>query len=268
MATPTDRPSTDRPSTERIDRVLVDRGLAPSRERAQALVLAGLVVVDERRVDKPGTRVRTDAAIRLKGDDNPYVSRGGLKLAGALDALGADPVGRVVLDVGASTGGFTDCVLQRGAALVYAVDVGHGQLAWKLQQDPRVVAVERTNARTWDGALPGGGHLRDRPPDWIVVDASFISLRLLLPNLRALAPAAEVVALVKPQFEVGRENVGKGGVVRDDALRAAAVADVVEAAAALGWRCVATADSPVPGPRGNREIFVRLVPADRLVRDS
>jgi 23S rRNA (cytidine1920-2'-O)/16S rRNA (cytidine1409-2'-O)-methyltransferase len=253
MARPTER-------SERIDRLLVDRGLAPSRERAQALVLAGLVVVDDRRVDKPGARVPVAAAVRLKGDDNPYVSRGGLKLAGALEPLGVDPAGRVVLDVGASTGGFTDCVLQRGAALVYALDVGHGQLAWKLQQDPRVVAVERTNARTWDGALPGGGHLRERPPDLVVIDASFISLRLLLPNLRALAPAAEVVALVKPQFEVGRGQVGKGGVVRDDGLRAAAVADVVAAAAGLGWRCLAVVDSPLPGPRGNREVFVRLAP--------
>jgi len=247
-----------RTPTERIDRLLVDRGLAPSRERAQALVLAGLVVVDERRVDKPGTRVPADASIRVKGEDNPYVSRGGLKLAGALEALGVDPAGRVVLDVGASTGGFTDCVLQRGAALVYAVDVGHGQLAWKLQQDPRVVAVERTNARTWDGSLPGGGHLSDRPPDLVVIDASFISLRLLLPNVRALAPAAEVVALVKPQFEVGRGQVGRGGVVRDDALRAGAVADVVAVAGELGLRCAAVVDSPLAGPRGNREVFVRL----------
>lgn len=246
--------------TERIDRLLVERGLAPSRERAQALLLAGLVVADERRVDKPGQRVPRDAALRLKGDDNPYVSRGGLKLAGALTDLGVDPAGRVVLDVGASTGGFTDCVLQRGAALVYAVDVGHGQLAWKLQQDPRVVSVERTNVRLWDGALPGGGHLGGRPPDLVVVDASFISLRLLLPNIRALAPDAVVVALVKPQFEVGRENVGKGGVVRDDALRREAVADVVAAAAEIGYRSVGTADSSVPGPRGNVEIFVHLVP--------
>ncbi len=241
---------------ERIDRLLVARGLAPSRERAQALLMAGLVVVDEQRVDKPGQRVPVDATLRLKGQDNPYVSRGGLKLAGALDSLGVACAGRVVLDVGASTGGFTDCVLQRGARRVFAVDVGHGQLAWKLVQDPRVANLEGVNVRDWDGAG------LDEAPDLVVMDASFISLRLLLPTVRRLAPAAEVLALVKPQFEVGREQVGKGGVVRDDALRVAAAAAVVAHAGEIGYRLLGRVDSPVAGPKGNREIFIWLAPGD------
>lgn len=238
----------------RVDRLLVERGLVPSRERARALLMAGQVVVDEHRVDKPGTKVPVDAVLRLKGQDNPFVSRGGLKLDGALDALGLACAERIVLDVGASTGGFTDCVLQRGAARVYAVDVGHGQLSWKLVQDERVVNIERTNVRDWDGAELA------EAPDLVVMDASFISLRLLLPNVRRVAPAAEVVALVKPQFEVGREQVGKGGVVRDDALRQEAVRGVVDHAEDLGYALVDRVDSPVAGPKGNREIFVWLRP--------
>lgn len=242
------------PARERIDRLLVARGLAPSRERAQSLVLAGQVIVAGRRVDKPGTAVLADAEVVVRGEDHPYVSRGGLKLAGALTALGVDPAARTALDVGASTGGFTDCLLQRGAVRVFAVDVGYGQLAWKLRQDPRVVPIERTNVRTWDGAG------LDAPVDLVVIDASFISLRLLLPAVRRLAPTAEVVALVKPQFEVGRERVGKGGVVRDDALREEAVAAVVAAAATLGYLLRGQIDSDVHGPKGNREIFVHLAP--------
>ncbi len=247
-------PSRQMMTSERIDRLLVQRGFAESRERAAALVMAGLVLVDERRIDKPGTKVAPDAPVRLKGSHNPYVSRGGLKLKGALESFAINVEGRVCLDVGASTGGFTDCLLQHGARRVYALDVGRGLLAWKIAGDPRVVAIERTNARTWDGA-----ELTERP-DLLVIDASFISLRLLLPNLVALVPCAEVLALVKPQFEVGRERVGKGGVVRDEALRQSAVDEVLAAAKTLGYRCLGQVDSAVAGPKGNREIFVRLAP--------
>lgn len=240
---------------ERIDRLVVARGLAPSRERARALVLAGRVVVAGHRVDKPGTRVPADAELRVKGGERPYVSRGGEKLAAALDAFAVDVRGGTVLDVGASTGGFTDCVLQRGAKRVFAVDVGRNQLAWSLRQDPRVVSLERTNVRTWEGAEI------DEPISLVTIDVSFISLRLVLPTVRRVAPGAELIALVKPQFEVGRELVGKGGVVRDDRLRERAAAGVVSEAEALGYRSAGHFDSPVHGPKGNREIFVRLLPA-------
>lgn len=245
-------------SRVRIDTLLVDRGLAPSRERAQALVMAGVVVVGtehegERRVDKPGVRVATSASVRVCGEDHPYVSRGGLKLAAALDGFGVDCTGRVALDVGASTGGFTDCLLQRGAIRVLAVDVGYGQFAWRLRQDPRVVLYERQNVR----------HLRpDRLPlipELVVIDVSFISLALVLEPLRALcAPGAGVLALVKPQFEVGKGNVGKGGVVRDPALRREATHRVAAAATDLGYLVIGDLESPVPGPKGNIETFLHL----------
>jgi 23S rRNA (cytidine1920-2'-O)/16S rRNA (cytidine1409-2'-O)-methyltransferase len=232
----------------------VAEGLAESRARAQALVLAGLVLVDDVRVDKPGTRVRPEARVRLRDDRPRFVSRGGEKLAGALDDLRIDPSGLVCLDVGASTGGFTDCLLQRGARRVVAVDVGHGQLHERLRADPRVVSLERTHARTLAaGALPD-------PVDLVVVDVSFISVRLLLPRLAALAPRAAWLVLVKPQFEVGRGQVGRGGVVRDPALRAAAVASVRAAAEALGWQASGEAESRLPGPKGNREVFVLFQP--------
>jgi len=235
----------------RIDRLLVERGLAPSRERAQRLVMAGDVLVADHVVSKPVTEVAEDAAGRLRAAPSSYVSRGGEKLAGALDAFAIDVAGAVVLDVGASTGGFTDVCLRRGARHVVAVDVGYGQLAWALRQDPRVTVLERTNAR----AL-APEHLTV-PPDLAVVDVSFISLALVLPAVaRVLAPGGQVVALVKPHFEVGKGAVGKGGVVRDPVERAAAVARIRVAAEALGFAIAGEAESVLPGPKGNREVFV------------
>jgi 23S rRNA (cytidine1920-2'-O)/16S rRNA (cytidine1409-2'-O)-methyltransferase len=237
----------------RLDRLLVDRGLAPSRERAQRLVMAGDVLVDDRPVTKPGTLVAAMAVVRLRAAASAYVSRGGEKLAGALDAFGLDPTGRVALDVGASTGGFTDCLLRRGARRVIAVDVGYGQLAWALRQDARVVAIERVNARHLEPAM------LPETPDLAVVDVSFISLAQVLPAVvRVLAAGADVVALVKPQFEVGRGRVGKGGVVRDATLRAEAVACVRAAAMQLGCTVCGEAESVLPGPKGNREVFLWL----------
>jgi 23S rRNA (cytidine1920-2'-O)/16S rRNA (cytidine1409-2'-O)-methyltransferase len=238
------------------ERVLAD-GLAESRAKAQGLILAGEVLVDGRRVDKPGTRVAPEARVALRARQ-PFVSRGGEKLAGALDDLGIDPVGRSCLDVGASTGGFTDCLLQRGARRVVAVDVGHGQLHEKLRRDPRVVVVERANARHLDASALGG-----EPVDLVVVDVSFISARLVLPRLAELAPDADWLVLVKPQFEVGREQVGRGGVVRDDALRLAAVEAVRAAAEALGRRFAGQTESRVAGPKGNREIFLWMGAPER-----
>jgi 23S rRNA (cytidine1920-2'-O)/16S rRNA (cytidine1409-2'-O)-methyltransferase len=237
----------------RIDRLLVDRGLVPSRERAQRLVMAGEVLVDDRPVTKPGTVVPAEAVLRLRTAASPYVSRGGEKLAGALDAFGLDVEGRTALDVGASTGGFTDCLLRRGARRVIALDVGYGQLAWSLRQDPRVVVLERVNARALTaGLLPG-------TPDLATVDVSFISLAHVLPAVAGvLAPGGEIVALVKPQFEVGRGQVGKGGVVRDPALRAGAVAGVRAVAAAAGLDVRGEAPSVLPGPKGNQEVFLWL----------
>jgi 23S rRNA (cytidine1920-2'-O)/16S rRNA (cytidine1409-2'-O)-methyltransferase len=203
-------------------------------------------------VDKPGTPVARDAALRVRGEDRRFVSRGGDKLAGALSAFGCAVEGRICLDVGASTGGFTDCLLQAGASHVVAVDVGYGQLHPRLREDPRVTVLERTNARHLErDALPDGIGL-------VTLDASFISARLLLPRLAAVAPEAELLLLVKPQFEVGRGRVGKGGVVRDDALREEAARDVTGAAVDLGYSLAGQADSTVPGPKGNREIFLWL----------
>lgn len=239
---------------QRLDVLLVERGLAPSRARAQALVHAGKVVVDDRRVDKPGTPVRADAEVRVRGDDNPYVSRGGLKIAAALRGFaGLRVAQRVAMDVGASTGGFTDCLLQHGAARVHAVDVGYGQLAWKLAQDPRVVVHDRRNIRHLDRAEIG------EPIELVVVDCSFISLTKVLPHLPPfLAPGADVVALVKPQFEVGRERVGKGGVVRDDEARLDALRGVREAAVGLGLEARGDLETGTPGRDGNRELLLWL----------
>jgi len=241
-----------KPGRPRLDERLVALGLAESRTKAQALIMAGQVLVDDVPIDKPGTRVRDDAALRLRGVANRFVSRGGDKLVGALDDLGIDPAGKLCLDVGASTGGFTDCLLQRGAQRVYAVDVGYGLLDAKLRVDPRVVVRERINARNLETA-----HVPEAV-DLVVADVAFISLRLVVPALAAVAPRAEWLLLVKPQFEVGREQVGKGGVVRDDALRFAAVESVRGAAEGLGWHEIARADSRVAGPKGNREIFLHL----------
>lgn len=246
----------------RIDRLLVERGLVPSRERAQRLIMAGGVLVDDRPVTKPGTVVPDGAQVRLRAADSPYVSRGGEKLAGALDAFALDVAGVTALDVGASTGGFTDCLLQRGARRVYAIDVGYGQLAWRLRQDPRVILRERTNARHLAaGSLP-------EPADLAVVDVSFISLARVLPAVvSCLRPGGTIVALVKPQFEVGRGKVGKGGVVRDDTARADAVAGVRQEAERLGLEVRAQSDSVLPGPKGNREIFLYLKVPDSEAAD-
>ncbi len=237
-----------------MDKLLVDKGLAPSRERAQALILAAKVRVDGERVTKAGRMVAVESIITLTGDDLPYVSRGGLKLEHALDAFRLSVEGMVALDVGASTGGFTDCLLQRGAARVYAVDVGYGQLAWKLRQDPRVVVIERQNIRS----LPA-----DLIPDGIqiaTVDTSFISLRLVLPaTLPFLADGATLVALIKPQFEAGRGQVGKGGVVRDPAIHEQVCRSVVELAESLGCSVMGVTPSPILGPRGNREFLLAAV---------
>ncbi|NJC89074.1 MAG: TlyA family RNA methyltransferase [Desulfuromonas sp.] len=238
---------------ERLDKLLVDRGLTGSRERARALILAGQVIVGEHAVDKAGTKVEVDVPIRVRGEDIPFVSRGGVKLAHALAAFAVAVTGRTAIDVGASTGGFTDCLLQRGAAKVYAVDVGYGQLAWKLREDPRVVCLERTNIRHLSTESLG------ERPDLAVIDASFISLDKVLPStLALLAPGAEVVALIKPQFEVGRGLVGKGGVVRDPDQQAAVVAKVGEQAELLGCTVLGVTESPLLGQKGNREFLIHL----------
>jgi 23S rRNA (cytidine1920-2'-O)/16S rRNA (cytidine1409-2'-O)-methyltransferase len=232
----------------------VDEALAESRTRAQALIRAGRVIVDDVPVDKPGTRVRDDAKLRVRGGERRFVSRGGDKLAGALADLGLDPTGFNCVDLGASTGGFSDCLLQAGARHVVAVDVGWGQLHERLRQDPRVTVLERTNARELSSdRLPASIEL-------VTGDVSFISLRLLLPRVAEIAPRADCLLLVKPQFEVGREQVGKGGVVRDDALRAGAVDAVRLRAEELGYTAVGQVDSRVAGPKGNREIFLWLRP--------
>ena len=237
----------------RLDRLLVDRGLVPNRERAQRLILAGAVLVGDRPATKPGVLVPADAPLRLRARASDYVSRGGEKLAGALDAFGLDVAGAVALDVGASTGGFTDCLLRRGARRVIALDVGYGQLAWSLRQDPRVLVLERTNARGLDATM------LPETPDLATVDVSFISLALVLPPVAAtLRAGGTMVALVKPQFEAGRSQVGKGGVVRDPAVRAAAVTAVRQAAEAIGFRMRGEADSVLHGPKGNREVFLWL----------
>ncbi len=238
---------------QRLDERLVADGLAETRSRAHSLIRAGRVLVDDTPVDKPGTRIREHSIIRLRGEDRRFVSRGGEKLAGALGDLGFDPSGRSCLDLGASTGGFTDCLLQSGARHVVAVDVGYGQLDARLRADPRVTVMERTNAR----------HLKasalETMPDLVAIDVSFISVRLLLPMLARELPSCELIILVKPQFEVGRAQVGKGGVVRDPELREAAAADVIACAEELGWELAGKAESRLPGPSGNREIFVRLL---------
>ncbi len=236
---------------ERLDVLLVQAGLAPTRARAQALVLAGQVVVGEARVDKPGTRVPVDAPLRLKGEGLPYVSRGGLKLRHALQHFQLDVAGADCADIGASTGGITDCLLQAGAARVHAVDVGYGQLHQRLRADARVVLHERANARYLAPEALG------EAVDVLVVDVSFISLTLVLPAvLPLLRPGGLLVALVKPQFEVGKGQVGKGGVVREETARTAALERVQAAAVALGLTLLGVTDSPILGPAGNREALL------------
>ena len=240
----------------RLDALVVERGLAATRARARALVLAGQVRVDERVQTKAGTAVARGARITLTVPDHPFVGRGGVKLSRALDRFGVGVRGRAALDVGASTGGFTDALLQRGAALVAALDVGRGQLDWKLRSDPRVVALEGVNARRLTPTMLPDGL---RPVDVVTVDVSFISLRLVLPVVPPLlADGGDVVALVKPQFEASRGEVGKGGVVRDPAVRRRAVRQVAAAAAAAGLACVAATPAPRRNPAANREYFVHL----------
>jgi 23S rRNA (cytidine1920-2'-O)/16S rRNA (cytidine1409-2'-O)-methyltransferase len=236
----------------RLDQLIVSLGLAPTRARAQAIILAGDVTVGGVRHDKAGALVAADAPVHVRSADHPYVSRGGLKLAGALEAFALDPSGRLCLDLGASTGGFTDCLLQRGARRVVAVDVGYGQLAHKLRTDPRVVVLERTNARDLDPGAIGGA------ADLTVVDASFIGLGKLMPAIaRCTRAGGDLVALVKPQFEVGRETAARGrGVVRDDAARADAVDGVVASATGAGFAVLDQRDSVLAGPKGNREVFL------------
>jgi 23S rRNA (cytidine1920-2'-O)/16S rRNA (cytidine1409-2'-O)-methyltransferase len=234
----------------RLDQLLVERGLFPSREQARRAVMAGTVEVEGRRVDKPGTEVKPASRVAVLAAREPFVSRAGRKLAHALDHFGVDPAGWVCLDVGASTGGFTDCLLQRGAARVYALDVGYGQLDQRLRNDPRVVVMERINARYLaDGALP-------EPCGLITIDVSFISLLKVVPALLPhLAPRGLLLPMIKPQFEAGRGAVGKGGILRDEELRERVVRECVEGIAALGLDWLGVFDSPVAGVGGNREAF-------------
>ncbi len=236
----------------RLDQALVARGLAASRERGQTLIRAGLVIVNGRMADRPDILVAPGAGIELSGQPR-YVSRGGEKLAAALDAFGVDPAGRSCLDVGASTGGFTDVLLQRGASSVIAVDVGYGQLAWSIRQNPRVHVLERVNIRDLD-RLPV-------PADLATIDVSFISLRVVVPRVqRLLSPPGDVIALVKPQFEVGKGRVGKGGIVRDPAQHGHVLQELRDFAGTIGYRTVAEIPSPILGAKGNREFFIHLKP--------
>jgi len=244
------------PPKTRLDLLVTERGLAPSRERARAIILAGQVTVDGQVISKAGTSVAADARVDLLLPDHPYVGRGGLKLAHALDTFGVSAEGRDALDIGASTGGFTDVLLRRGAVRVVALDVGHGQIDWRLRNDPRVVVIEGKNARYLAPQdIPG-------PVDIVVIDVSFISLAQILPQVPAvLRPGADVIALVKPQFEAGREEVGKKGIVRDPAVHERVIARVTDAAASVGLARVAMTPSPVTGAEGNREFLLHLRPA-------
>ena len=236
---------------QRIDQLLVSRGLAESRARAQALVMAGLVFIGERKVDKPGQQVAEDTEIDVRGRDHPWVGRGGVKLAHAIDRFGLDPKGAVAMDIGSSTGGFTEVLLENGAEHVFAVDVGTNQLAWKLRQDPRVTVLEQTNARALTTAQI------DRPCDWVVCDASFIGLaKVLEVPLRLAAPQCTLVALIKPQFEVRREEVGKGGIVRDPGLHERVCGEVTAWLEGGGWRILGVTESPITGTEGNVEFLV------------
>jgi 23S rRNA (cytidine1920-2'-O)/16S rRNA (cytidine1409-2'-O)-methyltransferase len=238
----------------RLDRLLVERDICPARERARALIMSGAVFVGGTRMDKAGALVLPDADIRIEGEDNPYVSRGGLKLEGALREFGIDVTGRVVLDVGASTGGFTDCLIQRGARKVYALDVGYGQLAWKLRTDTRVVCIERTNIRYFEGA-----GIEDAI-DMATVDAAFISLKLVIPAVLKLIKQnnAVIIALIKPQFEAGRGEVEKHGVIKKPEVHQRVIDEMKEFCRGLDLTVVGVVESPLVGPKGNKEFFIYL----------
>jgi 23S rRNA (cytidine1920-2'-O)/16S rRNA (cytidine1409-2'-O)-methyltransferase len=239
---------------QRLDLLLVERGFFPSREKAQRAIMAGAVRVGDHTIDKPGARVAADETVTVKAADR-YVSRGGLKLEHALDFFGIDPAGATCLDVGASTGGFTDCLLQRGAARVYAIDVGHSQLDWKIRSDPRVLVQEKVNARHLGKAdIP-------EPVSICVVDVSFISLTLILPPLfQLLTPSGVIVALIKPQFELGRADVGKGGIVKDPALHERAIGKIRDFISSAGKSWVGVTPSPILGTEGNREFLACIRP--------
>jgi len=238
---------------QRLDLAVLSRGLAPSRQRARALIMSGKVLVNRKSIDKPSVAVADQDEILVKGDDNPFVSRGGLKLKAALRAFEVFVTGKICLDVGASTGGFTDCLLQHGARKVYAVDVGYGQLAWKLRQDPRVVVFERTNIRHLPVETVG------EPIDLVTIDVSFISLRIVVPAvLKFMKANAAVLALVKPQFEVGKGQVGKGGVVRNPRLHQQVLDELTVFFSRMPLSVSDVIDSPVLGPKGNKEFFLFL----------
>jgi 23S rRNA (cytidine1920-2'-O)/16S rRNA (cytidine1409-2'-O)-methyltransferase len=238
---------------ERLDKIIVDRGIVKSRERAKALIMAGHVLVDSQKVSKAGALIPIDADVVLQEKDIPYVSRGGIKLAAALEIFNVNPSGKTVMDIGCSTGGFTDCVLERGAAKVYAVDVGYGQLDWSLRNNRRVILYEKTNIRYLE---------KERIPetvDLIVIDVSFISLTKVLPRVHDfLHDSGDVIALIKPQFELDRKMVEKGGIVRNETMRLSAVNRICEFSEASGLSVIGICDSPVPGQKGNREYFIYL----------
>lgn len=237
----------------RIDLLLVEKKLAPSRERAQALIMAGQVLVNDVPVTKSGHKVDSEAVVRVKGEDHPYVGRGGVKLAGALDHFKINPAGKVCADIGSSTGGFTDCLLQHGAARVYAVDVGTNQLAWKLRQYPRVVVMEKTHVKALQAA-----HFSELPT-LITIDCSFISLTRVLPEIaRWVSPHTTIIALIKPQFEVGPRRIAKGGIVKDDAAQQDAILHVQQCAKSLHWQVIGVTDSSITGADGNHEYFIAL----------
>ncbi|MBM4338577.1 MAG: TlyA family RNA methyltransferase [Deltaproteobacteria bacterium] len=253
ITNPEDIPPRRKIEKQRLDKLLLKNGFVQSREKANALIMEGKVLVNGSIVDKPGTKIDSGADIRLQEEDSPYVSRGGKKLRGAIDSFGIDPEGMVVMDVGASTGGFTDCILQKGARKVFAVDVGYGQLAWKLQQDPRVVNLERRNIR----------YLKreeiNEEIDLILIDTSFISIEKFLSHLlQFLKDGGMILSLIKPQFEVGKGQVGKGGVVRDEALHQKVIERISEFCGDLGLKILGVIESPLLGPKGNKEFFIWL----------
>lgn len=250
------------PPKKRLDILVTERGLAPSREKAQALIMAGKVLVDSRVVDKAGTRISVRADILIKGDPLPYVSRGGLKLEKAIQTLGLDFTGWICLDIGASTGGFTDCLLQNGADHVYAVDVGYGQMAWSLRQDSRVSVIERTNIRHMAFDTIG------RTVDLVTIDTSFISLKLVIPAAEQFMTAGtRILALIKPQFEAGREHLSKGGVVRDPEVHRMVIKDLAEFFSHRGYDTQPVINSPITGPRGNVEFILPMTCSREVMKN-